>query len=200
MKATLISMLILLSTCNLFAQIEKGKSLMTVSGNYRNDGIIENGNNQKSNALNVGASVGYFFSNRLVAGVGLDYNLQKDVPYYGTNQFAKLQIEGFIPYVYMGYYIPIVPKLYFNTDMKVSMGHNNNIFTGSYINKYTVGTAYFNAQVTPGLSYFFMKHVGTSLGFGGISYTTSESLNADNTNWLVNFNPSYWQLGVKVIL
>lgn len=203
MKVTLISILILISTCNLFAQIAKGKILITVSGNYRNNENFGNGNKPKSDALNIGGSIGYFFSDRFVAGGGLDYNHQHELDYYTSSpiypsrQSMTLTVKGLFPYVYMGYYLPIVPKLYFNTNFKVSTGQDKTTIEDSPTNYYNFETERVEAQITPELSYFFAKQVGVYLGFGGLSYITSKSMSADTKNWLVNFNPEYWKIGFK---
>ena len=137
MKLTLLSLLMLLSTVDIFAQIEKGNVLISVSGNYRNDKKIEIGNKPTLNALNTSASVGYFFSDRLVAGGGLDYKYQKNVPYYEAHQSLQITVKGYFPYLYVGYYLPIVPKLYFNTNLKVSMGKDTGTAIDQNRYKYT---------------------------------------------------------------
>lgn len=231
MKRTLLSMLIILSVCDLFAQIEKGNILISGFGNYiktaTENGVTTNQNTTNVKSLNTGASIGYFFSNKFIFGVGLEYIHKKEVRYNSLffNNFMQvaetaIKSQGFIPNVYMGYYIPIIPKLYFNTNLKLSFGQINSDFDeallgstaaieengapsigGLYI-KYShrsIKSDYFETQITPELTYNFMKSFSVYLGLGGVSYSMFDSED-DNSSWLISFNPNYWTMGIKIKL
>lgn len=217
MKTTIISILIILSAFDLFAQIEKGHVLLTGFGNYSKNEYSERlevfePQDRTVSSLNLGGSIGYFFSNRLIAGAGIDYQLDKDGPYGWPGQNFEsgerdFKFKEFLPYAYMGYYLPIVPKLYFNTNVKIMFGQYAmfpiiNIETSEQnwpiaIKVETLRKDHFEAQITPELSYFFVKHVGVYLGLGGLSYVIRD-WERDQSGWVISVQPEVWKVGIKI--
>lgn len=57
---------------SLLAQIEKGNFIFSVEGNYKKGrpeyGVRDDNNHVERQSLRVGASVGYFFTNRFIFG------------------------------------------------------------------------------------------------------------------------------------
>lgn len=220
-------MLIILSSCNLFAQIEKGNILISGFGSYiktaTESGVTTNRYSSNIKSLNTGASFGYFLKDRFIAGVGVEYLQTKEVrnnflyinKYFQEEQFHTKN-QGLLPFAYIGYYYPIIPKLSFNTNLKISYGQIKSeyqtMYAGSEMplnDQYAVIVTpylksrseyeeidYFEAQITPELTYNLAKKFSVYLGLGGISYSMIDMKTA-NSNWLVSFNPNYWTLGIK---
>jgi hypothetical protein len=186
------------------------------------NGVTTNQNDTQGKYLSIGGSVGFFLTNRLIAGVGLDYNWGKEIRYnllsfngftQAEETFVKSKI--FLPNFYLGYYYPITNKLFFNTNLKFSYGKLKSEVNTSYGGYSTSNTStslsyitsvsqdseynYFSFKVSPELTYFISAGFGLYLGLGGIEYTAID-WKKDNSSWTVNFNPSYWRLGIKVKL
>lgn len=211
---------IVLSTMDLFGQISKGNFIISFDGNYMKtnteSGVMTNRLNSSGQYLSIGSSLGYFFSNRFIIGIALDYNWRKE------KRFSKLLInnlmqqEGMyikskviLPNIYLGLYFPITNKLYFNTNLKFSYGIINADYktiywavsdsTLTYIRGYSDESKsdFFSAQICPELTYFITPKFGLCLGLGGIGYSLID-WKKENSFWIVNFNPSYWEFGFKV--
>lgn len=193
-------------------------------------GVYSNGFSTKGQYLNLGSSIGLFLSDHFVMGVGISYNRGKETRLnrliYGNTimQMEEMKIKSsvLLPGIFFGYYFPITGKFYFNANLELNCGKINteyerlfaqrtSYFTTDsshvYIDNHPVnggssgssGTYYFNAQVCPELSYFISSKFGLSLGLGGIEYSITD-WKSDNSAVAVNFNPSYWTLGVKFVL
>ena len=231
MKRTLFTMLILLSAFEMFAQPEKWNYIVDVSGNYNKttteNGVLTNSFTTKSSSLATGASLGYFFSSRFIAGIGIDYFHQNEHQqnFLKTNYFLQaealnIKAESILPHIYFGYYLPVTSKLYFNTNLKLSYGKiksdyqsqlageeslNGDLFTSQVllVKPYNMNTNgsdnsdYFEAFLSPELSYFFTKSFGVYLGCGGISYSLYD-WKTINSNWLISFDLNHWKFGIKI--
>jgi hypothetical protein len=217
MKNTFVGMLMLLSSFQLSAQIEKGHVLLTGFGNYSKNEYSERfevfePKQRTVSSLNLGGSIGYFFSNRLIVGAGIDYQLDKDGPYGWPGQNFEsaerdFKFKQFLPYAFMGCYLPIVPNLYFNTNVKIMFGQYAMFPTfdietsegnGPFAIKVrTLREDHFEAQITPELSYFFVKHVGVYLGLGGFSYIIRD-WEKDQSGWVICVQPEVWKVGIKI--
>jgi hypothetical protein len=231
MKKNLFTILILLSAFEIFAQPEKWNYLIDVSGNYNKttteNGVLTNRFTTKSNSLATDASMGYFFSSRFIAGIGVDYihrNEQRqnilNTNYFIQAEALNIKAEGILPHIYFGYYLPITSKLYFNTNLKLSYGKiksdyqsqldgeeslNSGFFTSQalMVKLYNRNTnrsdnsEYFEAFLSPELSYFFTKSFGVYLGCGGISYSMYD-WKTINSNWLISFDLNHWKIGIKI--
>lgn len=228
MKKNLLIALIVFSSLNLFSQIGKGTAIIQVAGNYTKvnteNGVITNQNATKGQYLNVGASIGYFLTDRLIAGAGLDYNWAKetrDNRIYLNNflQQESMDIKSkvYIPNIYLGYYYKVFDKLYFSTSLKLSYGKiktgMSTMYTvmGSFSVSDTVSTysipvvngyesnsetKLFSAEIYPEVTYFISSKFGVCLNLGGISYSMY-NWETHNTNLAINFKPDYWSFGIK---
>jgi hypothetical protein len=201
----------------------------TILKTITESGVISNMTSTDGKYLNVGASIGFLSSNRFLLGVGLDNNLSQEVRYnkFDTKYFVmaeEMDIKSHVllPNIFLVYYYPIINKLYFSTKVEFSFGNiktdykirhieaanlnNDSINLGTY-NGYLHSSSVesesksdvFSAQLSPGLTFFISKVFGINLGFGGIEYNIID-WETENSNWMVNFNPIYWKLGIKFLI
>jgi hypothetical protein len=232
MKKNVLIVLILLTTLNLFSQIEKGKIIVSIDGNYletsTENGVTSNQNVSQIKNLNLGTSFGYFITDRFVLGVGLDYywNKESRTTELMINKFFQAEVmniksKAFLPNIYLGYYYPIINKLYVNANLKFSYStiksEYNTLIAGSvyypsdtvitltdrYSSTYVNGTEgnsevdLFSAEILPELTYFISSKFGLCLGLGGIKYSMID-WKTENSNWTINFDPAYWRFGIKI--
>jgi hypothetical protein len=233
MKKNVLVALIVLITMDLFAQIGKGKIMVSIDGNYlkttTENGVTTNQNIDKIKQLNVGSSIGYFIADNFIAGAGLDYFWSKEsrksemlMNYTFSTEFMDIESNAILPYVYLGYYLPITEKLYFNTNFKFSYGkvksdfgtvviqisRNENTNTNTFYDKPLsyIGSFggdsdmdLFGAKLFPELTYFIRPNYGLCIGLGGIEYSLPD-WETEDSSWSVNFNPVYWKFGIKMKL
>lgn len=229
MKKAVLLVLLSISSLNLFSQLNKGETVASINGNYLKtnieNGVTSNQNASQIKNLNLGASVGYFVADRIELGVGIDYYWEKESR---TNRLIigdlyqaevmDLKSNGFLPHIYLGYYYPIVNRLYLSGKLKFGYGKiksKSNTLIASRSNypsessysptPYTIGseetyeTDLFNAEIIPELTWFISPKVGLSLGLGGVKHTLLD-WESDNSSWSVNFDPAYWNFGFKIRL
>ncbi len=55
----------------------------------------------------------------------------------------------------------------------------------------------FAALLSPGLTYFFGKHIAATLNLGGVQYSTLD-FKWKNGTWIASLSPNYWQYGMIV--
>lgn len=106
---------------NLFSQTEKGDIILSIDGNYSKSntdyGVTKNQFATEGKHLDIGTSVGYFITSRLIAGIGLDYIWGKEdrannlmiYDYYQLEN-TTVKSKAFLPNIYLGYYYPIINK------------------------------------------------------------------------------------------
>jgi hypothetical protein len=190
-------------------------------------GVRTNQSSTNGQYLNVGASYGYFVTNQFVVGIGLDYNrtneTRSNLLYFNSfvqQEIMEVKSRIALPSVYMGYYQHIFNKLYFNANMKFGYGiikselnsaqagvalenlEYNSVYGSSshiIVTKSLFVNDYFGVGLNPELTYFVSPKLGICLGLGGVEYSMID-WSSDNTNWIVNFNPNYWKLGIKIKL
>ncbi|MCZ4695608.1 hypothetical protein [Ancylomarina euxinus] len=109
------------STLNLFSQTDKGKTIISIDGNYikstTENGVTQNQNVTQGKYLDVGASIGCFITNRFIAGFGLDYSWEKEVrtnnlminKYYQTER-TNIKSKALLSNIFLGYYYPIADR------------------------------------------------------------------------------------------
>ena len=223
MKKTLFFIITVLYTFNLSAQFSKGDMLISVEGNYSKSnsgsGVFTNQFVSNEKNLNLGASMGFFVNNHVLLGFGVDYSWEKATHinrlfFDDKFQFEELNTKTnlILPNAFVGYYYPILERLYFNTNLKLSYGVAKSeyemFFAGTQMepgNAYSNGAEaesnydYFSAQICPEITWFATSKLGLSLGLGGIGYAITD-WESDTSNWMVNFNPNVWKLGVKIRL
>ena len=230
MKKNLLIVLIAFFTLDLFSQIDKDDVIFSVNGNYvkttTENGVTRNQNSSQIKDLSIGATFGYFVTDRFVAGFGLDYYWNKEarrsglyINNYMQKELMKITSDALLPNVFVGYYYPIIGKFYINTHLKISYGKlksdYNTVILGTfndpidgisvinepstYIKEYEWNskTDYFSVSLSPELTYFITPNFGVCLGLGGIEYSMTDWI-TDNSNWGINFNPAYWKFGIKI--
>lgn len=229
MKKNVLIVFIVFSTLDLFSQVGKGTIIIPVAGNYTKanteNGVTTNQNYTKGQYLNIGASIGYFITDRFIAGAGLDYNWAKEtrnnrMHFNNFLQSESMNIKSkvYLPNIYLGYYYQIFDKLYFNTSLKLSYGKVktgiNTIYAGSgpfsvsdtnwtngipYVKSYESNseTDFFSAEIYPEVTYFFSAKFGVCLNLGGIAYSMY-NWETDDSSFAINFKPDYWRFGIKI--
>lgn len=232
MKKNVLIVLIILSTQDLFSQIDKGKIIISVDGNYMKstteNGVTTSQNLVQGKYLSVGASVGYFITDRFIAGLGLDYNWNKEdrTTELMINRFLLIEemhikSKALLPNIYLGYYYQIINKLYINTNLKFSYGkaksEYNTLFANFadypsdtmrvpddwYSSRYIIGK-----DKSSGVDFFSAKILPELTYFISQKFSLCLGLGGveysmidwktDNSYWIVNFNPAYWKFGIKI--
>lgn len=189
------------------------------------NGVTTNQNSTKGQYLNLGTSIGTFITNKLIVGVGLDCNrgneTRTSLLYFNDftqEEMMTVKSNVILPGLFLGYYQRIVDKLYFSSMLRFSYGkvksEYSTIYAGmsspmestEYLNtfkSYSRGSArssesdYFGTEVCPELTYFISSKLGLCIGLGAVKYSMTD-WKTENSNWLVNFNPNYWKLGIKI--
>ncbi len=232
MKRILLIAIIIFSNLDVFSQADKGKIIVSIDGNYEKstteNGVTTNQNVVQGKYLSAGATVGYFITDRFIAGIGLDYNSGKEdrtnevmINSFFQQEAMNLKSRSFLPNIYFGYYYQIIDKLYINTNLKFSYGkvksEYNTLLAGSvyypsntitefndqYSSPYAIGQEK-NSKVD-----FFSTKILPELSY----FITPEfsfylglggieyslvDWETDNSNWTINFNPTDWRFGIKI--
>ncbi len=230
MKKSVLIVLIIFSTLDLFSQISKGNTMVSFDGDYRKvnteNGVTTNHHSTQGRYLNVGPSIGYFITDRFIAGVELDYYWEKEDrsnSLFTNNEYSQLETlelksKALLPGLFVGYYYPINDKFYFSTKLRISYGNiktdsHSMVATarridsdgfeliGSLPSVVTEQSAeydndYFSSKISPELTYFLSPKFALNLALGGIEYALVDWEN-DNSSWAINFNPNYWRVGMK---
>ncbi len=224
MKKFLLIVLAVFTTVSLFAQVEKGRVTFSADGNFTKttsqNGVTSNQTVAQVKEMTLGTSIGFFLTDRFVAGVGLNYLWNKENRLATTSMQKFLHVESmwlqtkaFAPYIYLGYYYPVANRLYFNSNLNLSYGKAKSKYRSQILGMvydsddgYTTTTSnddsnpdLFSVEILPELTYFISSKIGLSLGLGGIGYSIVD-WESDKSGWLVNFNPTYWELGLKLNL
>ena len=231
MKRNALIILIVFSTLDVFAQLSQRDIVISADGNYTQtnfeNGVTTNRDNTKGKYLHLGTSIGTFITDKLIIGVGLDYNWSNEkrmnsLDFDNFMQVGQMEIKSHVilPTVFIGYYQRIIDRLYFNGTLRFSYGkvisETQSVWAGMTIPDFSSGTTqgvvtenytrfslddsqsdYYSTEVCPELTYFVSPKVGLCLGLGGVKYSMTD-FKTENSNWSVNFNPSYWNLGVKI--
>jgi len=227
MQKNLLLLVFLFLAIPLFSQVNTGDIILSLNGNYlktnTGGGVTTNMTGTQAQNLDISLSGGYFLSQRVVAGIGLDYKLDKEVRsnLVSFDNFVQMEImdyrsHAWLPNVYVGLYFPIVSKLYVTANFRMSYGKLNAGYTTTYAGagKFVLGSPatnytytstgdarvdYFSNTIYPELLYFVGAKTSISLGLGGIQYALTD-WDASNAEVAVNFNPVYWKFGVKMKL
>ncbi|WP_321289544.1 outer membrane beta-barrel protein [uncultured Sunxiuqinia sp.] len=231
-KKLLLLALAILSTFNVFSQIEKREMIISVDGNYSQStiesGVTNNLNSNQGKYLNIGASVGYFITDRLITGIGFDYNWGKEdrlnnlmINRYYQSEITNIKSKVFLPNLYIGYYYPITNKLYVNLNIKFSYGKIKSEYDSFWAGRVSYPSGTLIDLTDEYSSSYAMSTDGSSkVDYLGIdvlpelSYFISSRFSlyiglggvsysfldwkTDNSSWSINFNPTCWKTGIKI--
>ena len=168
-----------------------------------------------SDRLSVGVGLDYQWTKETKANQMFLKLPDFDLAHY---QIMDTKSHVFLPNVFLKHYILISNKLYFNTNLQFSYGkimsqyktvvldlyksnkedvllENNPDYVTSSSKESEVD--FFTAQLGPEMTYFITPKFSCCLSLGGIEYGMFNWKN-DNSLWVVNFNPVYWKLGLKI--
>lgn len=133
---------------------------------------------------------------------------------YYQEEYTDIKSKALLPNIYLGYYYQIINKFYFNIRLKVNYGKIKSEYATTsagyisqhdfereiiYLSAYTssASVAFFSAEILPELTYFISSRFGVNLGLGGISYSVIDG-ETSNPNWIINFNPASWKVGINI--
>lgn len=223
MKRTLCTLLLATITFNAFSQLEKGSKMLTLNGmcsvTNTSSGTYRNSLEEHAKSLSLGGSYSFVQKNFLFGfgldlGVGLNKQTFKTEILNTYNQRERDVVFSslILPNFYVGYYRRIFDKLYFTTNLKVGVG---GVFSSlsSVTTFYEEGVSILSSELVykngntmvaiagihPEFTYFFSKKIGISLYTGGIEYAMAD-WNFASSNFMINFNPNNWQVGLKIAI
>ncbi len=181
-------------------------------GNYLNVGVSLG--YFASDHIIIGAGLGYQLQNE-------DRFSKTIINDYYTLEEMEIKANALLPNIYIGYYFKIINNLYFSTNLKFSYGKIKSSYntlaydleistitdedqTWDYSRSYPVASTsqnnstadYCSIQVLPEISYFFTPRLSAYMGLGGIEFSCLDWV-FEETECLINFNPVYWNLGMK---
>jgi len=225
MQKNLLILALTFLTMPVFSQVKTGDVILSLDGSYMKTntggGVTTNMTGTQAQNLDICMSAGYFFTQRVVAGIGLNYKLDKEIRsnLVSFDNFVQMEVmdyhsHAWLPNAYIGLYFPIVSKLYVTANFRMSYGKINAGYTTTYAGagkmlvispatNYTytsTGDAkadYFSNTIYPELLYFLGAKTSISLGLGGIEYAMTD-WDAHNAEVAINFNPVHWKVGVKM--
>jgi len=223
MKKTICILLLAALTISANSQIEKGSKILTLNGmcsvTNTASGVYNNSLEEHAKSLSLGASYS-FVQKKFLFGFGLDFAIGQNKQVFKTEILKKYnQSERdvvlsslILPTIYGGYYQRIFDKLYFTTNLRLGVGAvSYNVTSLTSLYDVDAGTLISEpvqlkehaiiatAELKPEFTYFFSKKTGISLYTGGLEYSMAE-WNFASSNFMLNFNPNNWMVGLKIII
>jgi hypothetical protein len=191
-------------------------------------GIWAMKNSTSGQYLNTGVFADYFFADHFFIGLGFDFSWTKESQaaiFYGTlfqqAELMKVRSRLLVPSLNGGYHRPITDKLSF--DIRVGVGYafnsseskayyvwdNVGISNGAFSTEPMINQAFemnsdddygfLSATISPELTYSFSKQVGAYLGCGGLGLAMMD-WKIKQSSWIVNMNPTHWNVGIRVAI
>lgn len=135
----------------------------------------------------------------------------------------KVKTRSYIPYVYGRYSYKVINKFYVGAVLNAGYGKMKTKVRSMYLRTSVVNYidesrlveyvpsidgAYLRrettteigiAELSPEITYFLFPKVGFNIVMGGIGYAVYD-WKKENSNWMVDFRPRYWEFGVKIVL
>ena len=222
MKKIIISISCLLACICLYGQVNENGFVFRLDGNYNatttsNALQYVNAYNAKSKNGNASVSIGYLHRHWLL-GLGFEYNHSKtetvgSLVAFSTSTSAfteknDISLNSYGQILYTNYYLPVWNSLYFTPGFYLGYGNikgNNSRYVAStttepwsvqlrsYEDK--ISSCYFYMQLSPELAWFFSNHFGLYLQMGGLGISAVD-FDWSNSSKQINFNPSFWKLGL----
>ena len=187
-------------------QYSKGKFYVEANYNYYDDGKMNDDEGTRQITSTFSSNVGYFVSDNLVMGIGLNYHYWFNSQTYlgGTGSingvyFMKVyitnsdMIKGVSPSVFVKYIYPVTPRLGVSMMAKTFYGKLTNLFyqTDKDVVRGTSQTLYFSKPtdgnykgvlLAPEVRYLIKEKLGLQLNFNGLNIVSmSAPLNMDTS-------------------
>lgn len=178
--------------------LQIGKST-TVQNSFSNSKDVT-----KNTYLSLSSNIGYFFSNNIVAGLGLNYNywMVEGKNYYlntlSSTYKGKSPNISFMPFVrfYFNkniknrFYAQFSPKINYQLNKYSNSSYNNGIITNQYSTQNT--STMYGAEGLIGFNHFFTSNLAFNSCMGYNYGITS------NTNFESSFNNFVWNFGFSI--
>lgn len=205
-KIFTIILISLLSLPGTFAQLEKGRFLISFDGNYtkRTNESFSDIDFLENKSLNLNPSLGIGLSKNFTVGVGVDLTWDKQISTvimgnindpFSLSQLIITDIsKSYSPYAFLGYYYEIFNRLYIGGQLHLKFGFNHE---GE--RRYYKGTT-LTANIVPEVNYFISKYFTLYLALGKAGYSWTKFDDYDKKSWQIDFNPKYWTLGIRVAI
>lgn len=133
MKKNGFLFLLILSSIDLFAQLNKGNIIINIDGNYQKSntesGISVNFTGVKGQYLSLSPSIGYCFSNQWLIGFGIDFNVVNEdrvnVLYFNLalqQTQSNIKSKIVVPKINLSYNYQIISNMYLSAVLNVGIG------------------------------------------------------------------------------
>jgi hypothetical protein len=128
--------------------------------------------------------------------------------------------KALLPYLFVGANWKLANRLYFGGRVEAAYGQIKIQTNDVYLSQVLLQDIYnggspsnissgaenkltsFAVQAVPEISYYFSNYIGTFLTLGNIGFANAKSDDESKVNystWLVDFSPSYWSLGIRLL-
>jgi outer membrane immunogenic protein len=201
MKKLLFLFLILFCFINTFAQLKKGNLLIngTLSGSIsKQQTSTFSSSSFKTSGFSVQPRVGFFYSDKMVLGVGIGYNYSK------TNSSSPSSIYLNRAYTYsispfVRRYISMGDKVAFFIDGRLNIGFGNTLSTNPFFdpntgvsgtttsdsNTFTGGLA-----IKPGIAFFISEKWSAEATFANFGFDYNKTKYSNSKSYNLNLNYS----------
>jgi len=165
--------------------------------------------------------VGFEYNHNKIEAGGTFYKPTEPIRTLSIEQSnVKLNMYGGV--LYVSHYVPVLRNLYFTPGFYVGYGvikgdhsgifaskveypfhiedpdkYHSSSTSASFFEYYQqdISMPYFYMQLSPELTWFFSNHFGLNLQMGGFRFDVLDS-DLKNSTKQINFNPSFWKLGM----
>ncbi|MDL2290467.1 hypothetical protein LJB95_03585 [Paludibacteraceae bacterium OttesenSCG-928-F17] len=204
-KIFLISFISIVAFSSTFAQLEKGRLLISLDGNFAKNSHESSTDISILNTrtLNLSPAIGFSLAKNFTLGLGVDLSWNKqaylmnitELPGFQTDFQVENSSNSYLPYAFLGYYYEIFTRFYVGGQFHIKFGFAQEK-QGNQTNKGNI----IAASISPEINYFISRHFAVYLSLGEFGYSMSMFDNYDKSNWLINFSPTQWALGIRVAI
>lgn len=194
MKKNFLFLILLLTSLNSFAQLEKGKFFvggnLNVFSTKRNmltlDTLVDW---KKASGVNVNPAVGYFIANNFVVGLNLGYNHERSELYNSSSTHYTDLSHIYSIGPFCRYYKMASEKIAFFGEARFDFNFNKRYTKYPDNNNFEIKnkSIYFGPELRPGVVYFVSSKVGLELTAGSLSYRYIINKNSNNGNYNGNY-------------
>jgi hypothetical protein len=212
MKKLSLIMMALIATITLSAQPEKGNiflggnlNLGFGSSNTKVDGDKTDG--PKTFNFNVQPSVGYFLSDKVVAGLRLGYSTSVEKVTDNSDNVYKDLNNSFGVGAFARYYIMPVEKMGFFFEAAVMTGFGSSAVKVNDDKTDGPKTFNLNAGISPGIAVYVSNRVALEAQYGFLGYNSftrttdagGVEIKNNSSNFGLSVNPNTFRFGVSVL-